>query len=71
MEDSLYHGGIEQKVAEDGLTGADSIQQVSDAMLAFRAREPSRRLAYDQVEEVATSALYLHDLLVRREADIE
>ena len=40
-------------------------------MAAFRARGPSRRLAYDQVEEVATAALYLHDLLVMREDDIE
>lgn len=67
----FFRMGFMERIRDEGLEGPVVSMRLASALSDFRASQPTRDVLYTGMEELARRALALHELLVRRESDVE
>ncbi len=68
---TFFRTGFVKRLREDGIEGPVVSMRLASAIEEFRATEPARDSLYSGMEDLASTSLALHALLLEREDDVE
>jgi hypothetical protein len=71
QDTALFRRGFVDRLEEEDLSGPMVSIRLARALETFRESQPSRDTVYERMEDLASSSLDLHQLLVERAEDID
>jgi hypothetical protein len=71
QDTALFRRSFVDRLEEEGLSGPMVSIRLARALETFRQSQPARDTVYERMEDLASSSLDLHQLLVERAGDIE